>query len=307
MHTFGEEFVQAICYDKKTGIFTTILLLIILGLLGFSIYLVAKPIECVENKPQPITTYRGGSRFNKESNCKETSILKSPFLVALIDRDINWHVCSGIIVADSWIITTAHCLSYCQDEKCANYAIRIGSSYSNRGGTIHNITSIIIHPLYKNHNLDNDIALIKMDSSASNRRIKIASPSIEDKGGLLGWSQHSKTSVNNENVLKKMYFTIKPSAVCNHKLKGDYVKIEITDRTICAITAEGCPTDSGGPLISNNKLVGMVVFTKICYSCYYQITIGINVYAYIDFIQQFITDYKLLDKRTLNYSNITIR
>lgn len=58
------------------------------------------------------------------------------------------------------------------------------------------------------------------------------------------------------------------TTITNKKCKNDYPRGLIRDETLCAysgIFGTGvCLGDSGGPLIANNKIIGISSFARIC-------------------------------------------
>jgi len=44
----------------------------------------------------------------------------------------------------------------------SSYTVRSGSTFSNSGGTIHNVSRIVIHPNYNRITLDFDVALLQV-------------------------------------------------------------------------------------------------------------------------------------------------
>lgn len=47
----------------------------------------------------------------------------------------------------------------------SRWLVRVGSIYANRGGTVYNTSSIIIHPSYNRNTFDNDVAILRTTSS----------------------------------------------------------------------------------------------------------------------------------------------
>jgi secreted trypsin-like serine protease len=57
-----------------------------------------------------------------------------PFQVALIHQDNIW--CGGTIVSKSHVLTAAHCIFFAT----STLYVRAGSSFWNRGGSVHRVT-----------------------------------------------------------------------------------------------------------------------------------------------------------------------
>ena len=84
-------------------------------------------------------------------------------------RDINnvfYHVCSGTIIGNNFILTAAHCVSDIKPP-FKNYIVLTGSNRLDSGGWHHNIMDIVIHPKFidewKTRSWRNDIAIIITD------------------------------------------------------------------------------------------------------------------------------------------------
>lgn len=202
---------------------------------------------------------------------------KYPFVVVLEKQPIEYHsfqikkTCSGSLIDDDWIITSAHCLD-------GNIkTIRYGNMANNTNKTTTNILLKIQHPLYKNvatkfyYHSENDIALIKVDkipigigkidpvhfSNLSNNEVVYAdfgrpfiakdfSEDVNKTIEILRGFENSPLKVY-EGVItdcKKERTHIWYDALC--------VK---TKRTPIEILRES----SGGPLLLNGKIIGVNV------------------------------------------------
>ena len=90
----------------------------------------------------------------------ESAVIETyPYQVSL--QEYGWHSCGGSIISEYWIITAGHCI----DPDTGKGQVRAGSTFDNKGGSLHNIVKVIVHdnfemrddgvPLY-------DIALIEV-------------------------------------------------------------------------------------------------------------------------------------------------
>lgn len=81
------------------------------------------------------------------------------FLSSASISSATGHICSGVILIDGWIITTAKCVShYTADELTVSYGSRNRNEPSR---VVESVDDIVIHPKYKEKYLLNNVALIK--------------------------------------------------------------------------------------------------------------------------------------------------
>ncbi|KAF5270475.1 hypothetical protein FQA39_LY08353 [Lamprigera yunnana] len=225
--------------------------------------------------------------------CKESSYLRFEQVSAIIERDSHLHICSGVVLTNQWILTTAHCLMGCVNE-CDNYFIRIRSHYSNRGGDVYNINSTVSHPLFNYTNLENNIGLIKTNREMSNVSfLKVTNhSSVVDYAELFGWTAVSKVDVKyRDNFLKLTEIEVVPNSLCKYHLWTEHKDLTINKDVICGMYLSKCgvnSVDSGGPLIFGEELLGITVYGKLCYSFDYNVVVFINVFNYRKFIKDVI-------------------
>lgn len=75
----------------------------------------------------------------------------------------NTHICTGSILANNWILTSARCVSgYQPHEIAAKYG---GNQNISASGLSANIAEIIIHPKYSSQFMENDIAMLRTKSN----------------------------------------------------------------------------------------------------------------------------------------------
>ncbi|CAD7680601.1 unnamed protein product [Nyctereutes procyonoides] len=251
--------------------------------------------------------------------CSRNSV---PYQVSL---NSGYHFCGGSLINSQWVVSAAHCYKSRIQVRLGEYNIAV----SEGGEQFINAAKIIRHPRYNANTIDNDIMLIKLSSPATlNSRVSaIALPKscpaagtqclisgwgntqsigrkwVGGQGG--GWNigkEISRNAVgtilpllllqpteNYPDVLQCLKAPILSDSVCRNAYPG-----QISSNMMCLGYLEGgkdsCQDDSGGPVVCNGELQGVVswgagcaqkgkpgVYTKVCkYVSWIQQTIAAN-------------------------------
>ncbi|KAL4716762.1 hypothetical protein ACJJTC_001918 [Scirpophaga incertulas] len=198
---------------------------------------------------------------------EDIEITEAPYQVSLVNK--GRHSCGGTIVSRDIIITAAHCVVGANP---ANYQIRAGSSFSQRGGELYPVGDILYHPGFTFNKMDYDIAImwVSRPIQFSDRiaAIDMAEAGDEISDGELtevtGWG-NLKESGGQPSILQRVFVAKVNDEMCN---KAYYPSYTITPNMLCAGSSEGgkdaCQGDSGGPLIYNGKLAGVVSWGLGC-------------------------------------------
>ncbi|KAL7043331.1 hypothetical protein ACKWTF_001454 [Chironomus riparius] len=143
---------------------------------------------------------RFGSFFETEKNGKifggkRIEINEVPWQVAL-EHVTKGFFCGGSILSKSWILTAAHCVTV----NLSEWFVRSGSSIRSKGGEVHKVIKIFIHPNYHEITydiLDYDFALLKIQNpinfDAYRQPIKLAEPHMYQQGDLVFASGYGET------------------------------------------------------------------------------------------------------------------
>ncbi|XP_058451901.1 trypsin epsilon-like [Malaya genurostris] len=177
-----------------------------------------------------------------------------PYQVALLFR--SYQICGGSIIARSWALTAAHCLSWYP----SNYdiTIRSGSSSRSRGGIVHSINYYRIHELYDPDVLSHDVATVRVKLpfiGFSQAIIPLASSEWVEGADVIvtGWGLNAVGETVDK--LLKVALPVVNRADCIG-LWGESVK----DDMLCAGKENNnpCKGDSGGPAVQGDVQYGIV-------------------------------------------------
>ncbi|XP_047033009.1 trypsin, alkaline C-like [Helicoverpa zea] len=205
-----------------------------------------------------------------------TEIDPFPILAQVFKYDVEnkqfQQECAGVIVTNYHALSAAHCFPMGMD---VNYwKVRVGSSYRSSGGVIHNVRAIRVHENYEELENTNDIAIMAMvEPFIFNSNVRKASIPIHGlefdynfECTLVGWGELQLGGLRSDKLELTKLVT-----VGQHDCTRKYETISkvIQNSMICAVRVNnggsaGCKGDSGGPLIYNGFIVGIVSFGVSC-------------------------------------------
>ncbi|KAK1942587.1 Transmembrane protease serine 9 [Phytophthora citrophthora] len=203
--------------------------------------------------------------------------VKYPYIAQLnINKEGGSFLCGGTLITSQFVVTAAHCVD----------TFDTGMTISaTLGSVVKTVSSYTIHPYYNAATHDNDVAVLKLQTTVDIDVVRLAKADGSDnKVGVTavayGWgnTEDGETSMSLEKVSLKIISNTK----CSPPYEGISV---ITKGMMCAWGGEGkdtCQGDSGGPLFSNNALVGIVSFG------YQKCGEAPGVYTRVSYVRDFI-------------------
>ncbi|XP_013133135.1 PREDICTED: trypsin, alkaline C-like [Papilio polytes] len=203
----------------------------------------------------------------------ETTISEYPYGAGMLFSSVAttyWQACGGTILNNRAVLSAAHCFIYTSP---INWRIRVGSSYRNSGGAVHNTNQIILHPEYNDFTYVNDIAILRASSNfVFNNNVRagsIAGPNYNLLDNqvvwAIGWGAISYRGPRSEQLRHVQIWTVN-QATCRQRYAD---RREVTNNMLCSgwLDVGGrdqCQGDSGGPLIHNNVVVGVCSWGYEC-------------------------------------------
>lgn len=228
-------------------------------------------------------------------NGSKVDIARHPYCVSIRYRRSNesayYHECAGAIYTDRAILTAAQCL---QNVEMGTRLWVVAGANTRNGtdGLVYPVAKWVFHPEFSPITADYDIGLILLDTplDLSNYRIrKIAlraeRPAAGRTATVAGWGYREEWGPSSYN-LEQVHVPIVSSEQCN----DIYGKGEVTERMICAGDVllggrDACQGDTGGPLIVDEQLVGLVSWGRGCGRPGYP-----SVYTYVPSLKPWIDE-----------------
>ncbi|PSN50128.1 Trypsin-1 [Blattella germanica] len=175
------------------------------------------------------------------------------------------HWCGGSIISPNWVLIATHCQ---QGKSIDSIRIRAGSTFKEQGGSIHEISEVIMHSEYSNYDYDVAVLKVAQPFEYSDSVQPIALADVAPKTGtpviVTGWGD-LQSGGPAPSQLQQIQVNIVDQEECDR----DYVRYGgVTERMICAGVPEGgkdsCQGDSGGPMVANGQVVGIVSWGVGC-------------------------------------------
>ncbi|KAE9347163.1 hypothetical protein PR003_g7059 [Phytophthora rubi] len=191
----------------------------------------------------------------------EADASKFPFVVSLRQNDAGGSTyCGGTLVASQYVVTAAHCV---KTDRATIYA-SIGTAFAS--GSSDGVRVKVIqgyrHPKYNKSAHTYDVGVLKLEKKVLAPTIALGAADglVGTFATVRGWGLTENGSQSRK--MKEVNVNIISNAECNKQYSN-----RITGGMLCAGTGNGrdtCNGDSGGPLIANGVLVGIVSWGGKC-------------------------------------------
>ncbi|XP_062542377.1 trypsin beta-like [Armigeres subalbatus] len=197
-----------------------------------------------------------------------------PSKVSLQTSQTSAHFCGGTLLTLRHVLTAAHCITDIQGVPMVATKIQAMADDLNVIPSMNSATrqvrlamSLNIHEKYNPSSLANDIAIVKLVNEFTktntlypSKRISSA-PSAGQLCSLAGWGVVAENSQNISPSLQRVNLEVVSFEQCNAAFQGALVR-----GMMCASAPgrDACQGDSGGALICQNRVAGVVSFGSGC-------------------------------------------
>ncbi|KAK9717335.1 Trypsin [Popillia japonica] len=186
----------------------------------------------------------------------------------------NSHFCGAAIIDKRHVITAAHCVidpntGLQMSPQSLSVAVGDLNVREESSTTVYRqVLTIYAHESFKSDTLEHDIAVLQVsdfdDWTANIHHVALSlrTPAKDDTCTTSGWGTRTPSDIQND-VLRFVHLPILNNTICQKLFQGS-----LTDKTVCAGDPDGmkriCQQDSGGPLVCDYQLAGIVSWAYNC-------------------------------------------
>lgn len=194
----------------------------------------------------------------------------SPYVVHLNFQSSGSFFCGGVIIAEQWVVSAAHCR-----QPASAFKVTVGdydrSSVDGREQQ-RDVSDVIVHPFYTVITHDYDVMLIKLKEPLSFNEYIQAAPLVASGGSLdeddqctvCGWGNRMIAGeASYPSRLRCVNLPLISSSRCDSLYSG-----QISEAMFCLGVSEGgrdaCDGDSGSAVMCKGELHGVVAWGYGC-------------------------------------------
>ncbi|HEY0251429.1 MAG TPA: serine protease [Kofleriaceae bacterium] len=185
-----------------------------------------------------------------------TSTTTYKTVVDLEEDPGNWF-CTGTLIDKDWVLTAAHCVTGEVEETADKVHVRFDADNINTGSTgmLVAVSEIHFNPGYNGNDWDNDIALVKLATSVTDRTptpVHRGTVAFDTMVTTVGYGD-SNNNGGGAGVLRKLD---EPTVDCGMANDAGISNANL----LCFSGSDGnasCYGDSGGPAFVNGEVAGI--------------------------------------------------
>ncbi|XP_014475331.1 PREDICTED: venom serine protease 34-like [Dinoponera quadriceps] len=251
-------------------------------------------LQAVEDD-QDLSCKCGWKKPTKIVGGNETGVNEYPMMAGLVDRKRREVYCGGSIVSPKQVLTAAHCVA--DRNVSEDVGVLVGdhdltTGVETNASVIYTVADFKIHPLYNSSSLENDIAILTVNSTINfSEEVGPACLPFQHRWDsfvgsyvdLLGWGTVEFGGMKSNTLQKVML-----SVITNRDCRRTYENITFNQMCTYGEEKDACQFDSGGPVLWQNPstkrevLVGIISFGIACGNN--KPGVNTRVSSYIDWI-----------------------
>jgi len=197
---------------------------------------------------------KGGSLAPQIVNGEEADECEWKWQVGLASRQGRMPFCGGMLVAEDWVLTAAHCMG----NSMVVVAGDLKPTQTSGKEQSRSVSQVFVHPSYNSGTTDYDYAMVQLSTPMDLNGCvgTVCLPEVDVPAGstcwITGWGT-LRAGGSQPDTLQEGAVNVLSNAQCRNT---GYSASQITDAMLCAQgrTASGgivdaCQGDSGGPLV----------------------------------------------------------